>query len=210
MRVLLACEMSGRVRDAFRALGHDAWSCDILCSADSRHHIRADVLTQLGAGWDMMIAFPPCTHLCVSGAAWFEKKRRDGRQAAGIEFFTQMIEAPIERIAVENPVGIMSNLYRKPDQIIQPWWFGDAETKATCLWLKNLPPLVPTNEVEPDYARDKNGNHYRDAKGKRYSKTHFMAGRKDDWKRKMIRSLTYPGVANAMAQQWSHVLQESP
>ena len=203
MRILVACEFSGIVRDAFRDKGHDAWSCDLLCcERGPKHHILGDALTHLDDGWDMMLAFPPCTHLASSGAAHFAKKRKDGRQDAAKRFFMQMIDAPIESIAVENPVGIMSSEYRKPDQIIQPHHFGHAETKATCLWLKNLPLLTPTNEVEPDYMRRPNGEYYRDSKGKRYSRIHFMSGRKDDWRRKMDRSRTYPGIADAMAAQW--------
>ena len=185
MKVLVACEYSGKVREAFRKLGHDAWSCDLLPADDnSPYHIQDDVLKHLD-GWDMIIAHPPCTHLAVSGARHFAAKIADGRQQEGIDFFMAMVNAPCERIMVENPISIMSTKYRKPDQIIQPWQFGHGETKATCLWLKNLPPLVPTNIVE---------------------------GREQNiWRKKGVpkgmpvwkwRSQTYQGIANAMAEQW--------
>ena len=183
MRVLVACEYSGRVREAFRKLGHDAWSCDLLPADDnSPYHIQGDVLEILNDGWDLMIAHPPCTHLAVSGARYFAEKIADGRQQEGIDFFMAMINAPIPRIAVENPICIMSTKYRKPDQIIQPWQFGHGETKATCLWLKNLPKLTPTNIVDG-----------------RENKVWKMPPSKDRWK---LRSMTYQGVADAMAAQW--------
>ena len=143
MKVLVACEFSGIVRDAFKAKGHDAWSCDLLPTEIPGQHIQGDVLDILNDGWDLMIAHPPCTDLCSSGARWFAEKRKDGRQQESINFFMLLVIAPVEKIAVENPVGIMSTIYRKPDQIIQPWQFGHGETKATCLWLKNLPKLTP-------------------------------------------------------------------
>lgn len=174
--------MSGVVREAFRAKGHDAWSCDILPSEIPGNHIQGDVLPVLNQGWDMLIAFPPCTHLCVSGARWFAAKRRSGEQQSAIKFFNAIVNAPIARIAVENPVGIMSTQYRKPDQIIQPWQFGHGETKATCLWLKNLPPLKPTNVVTG-----------------RENRIHKMAPSAD---RSTERSRTYQGIADAMASQW--------
>lgn len=147
LRVLVACEYSGAVRDAFIDRGHDAVSCDLLPTDQPGPHIVGDVLPHLGDGWDMLIAFPPCTHLCVSGARHFAAKRADGRQAEGIAFFIALANAPIPRVAIENPVGIMSSLYRKPDQVIQPWQFGHGETKATCLWLRGLPLLTPTDIV---------------------------------------------------------------
>ena len=189
MRVLVACEFSGIVRDAFRARGHDAWSCDLLpCEADPQWHIQKDILRVLGnlgdpwhhAQWDLMIAFPPCTHLAVSGARWFKEKRAEQEQA--IAFFMALANAPIERIAIENPVGIMSTKYRKPDQIIQPWQFGHGETKATCLWLKNLPLLKPTNIVEG-----------------RHGRVHLEPPGPNRWRN---RSRTYQGIAAAMADQW--------
>jgi hypothetical protein len=183
MRVLVACESSGRVRQAFRALGHDAFSCDLLPADDgSPYHIQGDVLDILNDGWDLMIAHPPCDHLAVSGARWFPEKRADGRQRQGIDFFMRMVTAPILRIAIENPVGIMSTIYRTPDQIIQPWQFGHGETKATCLWLKNLPLLTPTNIVEG-----------------RENRIWRMPPSPDRWK---LRSATYAGIANGMAAQW--------
>ena len=181
MRVLVACEFSGIVRDAFRKRGHDAWSCDLLPSDNpSYRHIIGDVLMYIRYDWDMMIAFPPCTHLAVSGARWFKDKKKEQRGA--IEFFMALAEAKIPRIAIENPIGIMSTKYRKPDQIIQPWQFGHGETKATCLWLKNLPPLKPTNIVEG-----------------RTPRAHHEPPSPDRWKN---RSRTYQGIADAMADQW--------
>jgi hypothetical protein len=183
MRVLVACEFSGVVRDAFRRRGHDAWSCDLLpCDADPTYHFQYDVLKAFGCYWDLIIAHPPCDHLAVSGARWFKEKRADGRQQQGIDFFMQMIDAPAPMIAVENPIGIMSTVYRKPDQIIQPWQFGHGETKATCLWLKGLPKLQPTNIVEG-----------------REQRIHKLPPSKDRWK---LRSTTFRGIGEAMAQQW--------
>lgn len=182
MRVLVACEFSGVVRDAFQKRGHIAVSCDLLPSdRPMGWHHQGDVLNMLDQGWDLMIAHPPCTHLAVSGARWFKDKLTE--QAAAIDFFMKLAKAPIEKIAIENPVSIMSTKYRKPDQIIQPWQFGHGETKATCLWLKNLPKLVPTNIVEGREAR-----------------VHKLPPSADRWK---LRSITYQGIANAMAEQWS-------
>jgi hypothetical protein len=183
MKVLVACEYSGRVREAFRRLGHDAWSCDLLESEDgSPFHIQGDVLNVINSGWDLMVGHPPCTHLSVSGARHFEAKRADGRQQEAIAFFLTLARAPIPRIAIENPVCIMSSVWREPDQTIQPWQFGHGETKATCLWLKGLPPLLPTKLVSGRYAR-----------------VHLMPPGPDRWKE---RSRTYEGIASAMAQQW--------
>lgn len=182
MRVLVACEYSGRVRDAFLRLGHDAMSCDLLPTDVPGPHYQGDVLEILGDGWDLMVGHPPCDHLAVSGARWFKEKRADGRQQAAIGFFMELANAPIPRICLENPVSIMSTQYRKPDQIIQPWQFGHGETKATCLWLKNLPPLQPTNIVEGREAR-----------------VHRMPPGPDRWKE---RSRTFQGIADAMADQW--------
>lgn len=181
MRILIACEFSGLVREAFRAKGHDAWSCDLLPSEMPGNHIQGDVLKHL-YGWDMMIAFPPCTHLAVSGARWFKQKTADGRQQEGINFFMKLANADIPKIAIENPIGIMSTVWRKPDQIIQPWQFGHGETKATCLWLKNLPKLQPT-----DIVAGRNPRIHRMAPGSNRAKE---------------RSRTYPGIAAAMADQW--------
>ena len=181
MRILVACEYSGTVRDAFIHLGHDAMSCDLLPTDSQGPHYQGDVMSVLGEGWDLMIAHPPCTHLAVSGARHFAQKRKDGRQQAAIEFFMALANSGIPKIAIENPVCIMSSVWRKPDQIIQPWQFGHGETKATCLWLKGLPPLKPTNIV--------NG---------RADRIHKMAPSPDRWK---LRSITYRGIAAAMAAQ---------
>ena len=180
MKVLVACEYSGRVRDAFLALGHEALSCDLLPSDAPGPHYKGDVRDVLGAGWDLMIAHPPCTHLAVSGARWFKDKKIE--QAAALSFVRLLLAAPINRIALENPISVISSHIRKPDQIIQPWQFGHGETKATCLWLKGLPHLVPTNIVEG-----------------REAKVHRLPPSEDRWK---IRSTTYKGIAEAMANQW--------
>lgn len=191
MRVLVACEFSGVVRDAFARLGHDAWSCDLLPSDSLGQHIRGDVLLHLNNGWDLMIAHPPCTHLSSSGARWFAQKRADGRQKQAIDFFMALVNAPIPRIVVENPIGIMSTVYRKPDQIVQPWQFGHPESKATCLWLKGLPKLIPTNVLK------------KPASGRWSNQTQSGQNRlgpsQNRWK---LRSITYAGVAAAMAEQW--------
>jgi hypothetical protein len=181
MRILVACEYSGKVRAAFRKMGHDAWSCDLLPADDnSIFHVQGDVLNILYDGWDMMIAHPPYTHLAVSGARWFKDKIDE--QAEALKFVRTLLNAPIEQIALENPVSIISSKIRKPDQIIQPWMFGHGETKATCLWLKNLPKLIPTDIVD----------------GRR-GKVWRMPPSKDRWK---LRSETYQGIADAMAEQW--------
>ena len=192
MNVLIACEFSGIVRDAFRARGHNAWSCDLMPSEsrEGGYHLEGDVQWWLTPEkiaewqWDLMIAHPPCTHLAVSGARWFPAKRADGSQQRAIDFFMAMVNAPIARVAIENPICIMSRLYRKPDQIIQPWMFGHGETKATCLWLKNLPKLTPTNIVEGREAR-----------------VYKMPPSENRWKE---RSKTLSGIANAMADQWTN------
>lgn len=185
MKVLIACEFSAVVRDAFRAKGHDAWSCDLLpTEGDDRWHIQADISNCFDyEKWDLMIAFPPCTHLAVSGARWFKEKISDGRQQQAINFFMWLINVNVPRIAVENPIGIMSSTYRPADQIIQPWMFGHGETKATCLWLKNLPKLEPTDIVSGREAR-----------------IHKMAPSPN---RARERSRTYQGIADAMADQWT-------
>lgn len=196
MRVLVACEFSGIVRDAFRAKGHDAWSCDILpTEANPAWHYQCDVFEVLDMGWDLIIAHPPCTHLAVSGAAWFEQKRKDGRQQQGIDFFMKFTDLECPKVAIENPVGIMSTHYRKPDQIIQPYEYGDKREKKTCLWLKNLPKLIPTNIVEPEErVRYKSGN----SMPKWYAD---LWGLPKEMRAKE-RSKTFPGIANAMAEQW--------
>lgn len=183
MRVLVACEYSGRVREAFRASGHDAWSCDLLPAEDeSPNHFQGDVFDVIGGGWDMLIGHPPCTHLSVSGARHFAAKRADGRQQEAIEFFMRLASVKIPRVAIENPVCIMSRIWREPDQTIQPWMFGHGETKATCLWLKGLPPLIPTKIVSG-----------------REPRVHMMQPGPNRWKE---RSRTYEGIAAAMADQW--------
>lgn len=181
MRVLVACEFSGVVREAFRRKGHDAWSCDLLPAEDgSQFHIQGNCLDVLQDSWDLMIAHPPCTHLAVSGARWFKDKQKEQQEA--LDFVRLLLDAPIEKIALENPVSIISSKIRKPDQIIQPWQFGHGETKATCLWLKNLPPLKPTKIVDGRIAR-----------------VHNLPPSPDRWK---LRSITYQGIADAMAEQW--------
>ena len=191
MRVLVACESSGRVRDAFRAAGHDAVSCDVLPTEAPGPHIEGDVLPHLADGWDMIVAFPPCTHLAVSGARHFAAKRADGRQQEGIAFFLAIAAAPVAKLAIENPVGIMSSLYRKPDQVIQPWQFGHDASKTTCLWLRGLPHLVPTDVLTmPERGRWANQT----ASGQ-----NRLGPSPDRWKQ---RSATYPGIASAMAAQW--------
>mgnify|MGYP001590692928 FL=1 len=182
MKILIACEFSGAVRDAFLARGHNAWSCDILPTEKPGPHIKGDVLPVIYEGWDMMIAFPPSTHLCVSGARWFKNKERE--QAEALDFVRAIMTAPIQRIAIENPIGVISTKIRKPDQIIQPWQFGHGETKATCLWLKGLPPLKPTNVVSG-----------------RESRIHKMPPSANRGKE---RSRTYSGIAAAMAEQWGN------
>ena len=180
MRVLVACEYSGRVRDAFIARGHEALSCDLLPTDTPGPHHQGPVEDVLNDGWDVLIAHPPCTHLAVSGARWFHKKQKE--QAEALDFVRLLLNAPIPKIALENPISVISSKIRKPDQIIQPWMFGHGETKATCLWLKNLKPLVPTKIVEG-----------------REAKVHRMPPGANRWK---LRSLTYQGIADAMALQW--------
>lgn len=184
MRILVACEESQRVTDAFRRKGHEAYSCDIIPTSGEHPewHIQVDVQELLKLKWDMIVAFPPCTHLCSSGARWFVQKRKNGMQQKAIEFFLAFTKVDCLRVAIENPVGVMSNYYRKPDQIIQPWQFGHGETKATCLWLRGLPLLVPTKIVKGREAR-----------------IHHMAPGPD---RAKNRSKTYLGIAKAMAEQW--------
>lgn len=185
MRILVACEESQAVTIELRKLGHEAYSCDIQeCSGGHPEwHLQQDVIPLLSEKWDMIIAFPPCTDLAVSGARWFPQKQADGRQQRSIEFFMQFVNADCPKIAIENPIGIMSSEYRKPDQIIQPWMFGHGETKATCLWLKGLPPLTPTNIVEG-----------------REQRVWRMPPGPD---RAKMRARTYSGIARAMAEQWA-------
>ncbi len=185
-RVLVACEFSGVVRDAFRAEGHDAWSCDLLPSeGNNKYHFQQDIVSVLNSrDFDLMIAHPPCTHLAVSGARWFKDKVVE--QAEALDFVRLLLDAPIEHIALENPISIISSHIRKPDQIVQPWMFGHGEVKATCLWLKNLPLLQPTDIVEG-----------------RSPRVHYASPGPDRWKE---RSRSLPGIARAMAEQWGAVL----
>lgn len=218
MRILVACEESQEVCKAFRAKGHEAFSCDIIdpSGGHPEWHIKGDVLPLLNGNctfrtldththtqrgqWDMIIAFPPCTHLAVSGARWFPQKQKDLRQQKAVAFFMHFVLAHCDRIAVENPVGIMSSVYQKPSQIIQPCDFGDRVRKTTCLWLKGLRPLLATEVVEPEILH---------SKGKSFSGPAYQAkdenGKKYSWSDPMtakLRSKTYPGIAKAMADQW--------
>jgi hypothetical protein len=193
MRVLVACEYSGRVREAFRKLGHDAWSCDLLPADDgSPYHYQGDMFDIIDQGWDLMIAHPPCTYLASSGLHW--NKRRPERAALteeALEFIQRILDAPIEKIALENPIGCISSRIRKPNQIIQPWWFGEDASKSTCLWLKNLPPLEKTNPlIKKRYANQT-------ASGQ-----NNLPPSADRWK---IRSTTYQGIADAFASQWGNL-----
>lgn len=182
MKILVACEFSGIVRDALLSRGHNAWSCDFEATESDGPHIQMDVLKIMKEpDWDLLIAFPPCTHLAASGARWWKDKLPQQRKA--LRFIQMLMNAPIEKIAIENPVGKISTAIRKPDQIIQPWQFGHGETKATCLWLKNLPKLEPTKIV----------------KGRK-SRVHRLSPSKNRWKE---RSRTLPGIASAMAKQWT-------
>jgi len=183
MKVLVACEFSGTVRDAFIKKGHDAISCDLLQTEQPGPHYQGNVFDIINDGFDLMVAHPPCTHLAVSGARHFKEKIADGRQQSALEFVRALMTAKIERICIENPVSIISSRLRKPDQVLQPWMFGHGETKATCLWLKNLPLLKPTNIVEGREAR-----------------IHQLPPSPDRWK---LRSKTYDGIGKAMADQWS-------
>jgi hypothetical protein len=187
MRVLIACEFSGTVRDAFAACGHDAWSCDLLPTERPGKHFRGDISGFLDEGWDLMIAHPPCTYLASSGARWWPGRERE--QAEALNFVRLLLDAPIPKIALENPIGCISTHIRRPDQIIQPWQFGHGEVKATCLWLKDLPPLVPTSIVPGRMAR-----------------VHRASPGPDRWKE---RSRTLPGIAQAMAEQWGCVQNAS-
>jgi site-specific DNA-cytosine methylase len=220
MKILIACEESQAVCKEFRKLGLEAYSCDILdCSGGHPEwHIKKDVIEVINEGqYDVMIAFPPCTHLTVSGAMHFEQKRKDGRQQQGIDFFMAMINAPIKHIAVENPIGIMSKTYRKPDQIIQPYFFGDSYQKTTCLWLKNLPKLYHNNAInlfDDNITHVEKNNEYKTwidkktGKQKRQQMWYYEALLKAKTKeeRSTIRSKTFLGIAKAMASQWGDYL----
>jgi len=180
MRVLIACEFSGIVREAFKAKGHDTWSCDLLPTEIPGNHYQDDIANILDRSWDLLIAHPPCTHLAVSGARWFKDKVKE--QGEALLFVKWLMYSPVDKICIENPISIISSRIRKPDQIIQPWMFGHGETKSTCLWLKGLPKLEPTNIVDG-----------------REAKVHKMPPGPDRWKN---RSRTYHGIAEAMADQW--------
>lgn len=195
MKVLIGCEFSGRVRDAFAKRGHDAWSCDLEPSEAQGNHIQGDILKHLDAGWDLAIMHPPCTHLAVSGARWWPAKVADGRRQEGIDFFLALVNCGIPKIAVENPVGLMSSKYRKPDQIIQPWQFGDEAQKSTCLWLKNLPLLQPTKVVGT-------GEIVTFKSGVRQPKWYFDTLKLSPIERTKARNRTFQGIADAMAEQW--------
>lgn len=192
MKILVACEESQVVTSAFRSRGHYAYSCDILdfSGGHPEWHIKGDVTPLLTQGWDMILAFPPCTHLAVSGAKWFEQKRNDGRQQKGIDFFMLFTALLCSKVCIENPIGIMSSIYRKPDQIIHPWMFGHLEEKSTCLWLQGLPKLIETNNVRQEMLL---------LPRKERDKCHYLG---PSVMRSKLRSRTYLGVAQAMADQW--------
>lgn len=200
MKVLVACEESQAVTKEFRSLGHEAYSCDIEpCSGGHPEwHLQQDVLPLLEQEWDMVIAFPPCTHLAVSGAHLFAKKKADGRQQQGIDFFMHFANCKCPRVAIENPVGIMSSVWRKPDQIIQPWQFGHDASKKTCLWLKGLPKLIPTDVI----IKDIYSNQTKDGQNKVLHNGKWI-GFNNPLTPK-LRSKTYEGIAKAMAAQWSN------
>lgn len=233
MKVLVACEESQEVCKAFRALGHEAWSCDIQDCSGGRPewHIKGDVLPVLRpwelpnecfwtmngiphhvGTWDLIVAFPPCTDLAVSGARWFAEKQADGRQQRSIEFFMQFVNADCPQIAIENPIGIMSRIYRKPDQIIQPWQFGHPYTKTTCLWLKGLPRLVPTNVLQKPASGWENQHITKDGRYGGFGGDWCKAGGKwlryGDPRVAKERSKTFPGIARAMAEQWGGRIEE--
>lgn len=200
MRVLVACEYSGRVREAFRKLGHDAWSCDLLPSDDnSPYHIQGDVLDILNDGWDLMVAHPPCTYLTNAGVTWLHKQPERWEQMRdGAEFFKTLLNAPIPLIAVENPIMhkyAVEIIGRRQDQVLQPYMFGHMERKATCLWLKGLPKLIPTNDVKAEMLKlPKNVQ----------QRLHYLPPSPDRWK---LRSMTFQGIADAMADQWNNVIK---
>ena len=198
-RVLIACEESQTVLTAFLAQGHDVYSCDVLDTSGPypELHIKADVLTILNDGWDLMIAHPPCTHLAVSGARWFKDKKEEQQEA--LDFVRKLLDAPVPHIALENPVSVISSMIRKPDQIVQPWMFGDPFTKTTCLWLKDLPLLQPTKIVDKGERTI--------TKGGKSLPTWYNLPPSED--RAKIRSKTFPGFAQAMAAQWGALLHDS-
>lgn len=194
MRVLVACEFSGVVRRAFRMRGHDAWSCDLLPADDgSPYHLQGDVTAYLSDGWDVMVGHPPCTRLANSGVAWLHKRDLWAELDEATAFFRALLDAPIERIAIENPIPhkyALERIGRKYDQIVQPWMFGHPESKATCLWLKNLPPLQETNNVREEMLK---------LPARERQRLHYLPPSPERWK---LRSTTYAGIADAMAEQW--------
>ena len=206
MRVLIGCEFSGIVREAFKAKGHDAWSCDLLPTEIPGQHIQGDVLEILNDGWDLMVAHPPCTYLSNAGIRWFNEKKygeearkRKKKRIEAFKFVMRLANAPIPHLAIENPVGWLNSHWRKPDQIIHPYYFGDPDSKRTCLWLKNLPLLQPTKIVKPKiYAYFKRGK----KKGKPIYGTQYLQLAPDRWKN---RSRTYRGIAEAIADQWGNL-----
>jgi hypothetical protein len=201
MKILITCEESQTVCKAFRKLGFEAYSNDLVdCSGDCpEFHLKMDSFDAINSQkWDCLIAHPPCTHLAVSGARHFEQKRKDGRQQEAIKFFMDIAKSNIEFIAIENPICIMSKVWRKPDQIIQPYFFGDAERKTTCLWLKNLPKLKPTNMVEPNLITTPSGD--------KLSKWHYDSYKLKNEDKSKMRSKTFEGMADAMALQWSNFM----
>ena len=197
MRVLIGCEYSGVVRDAFIARGHDAMSCDLLPTDAPGPHYQGDIFDVINDGWDLAVFHPPCTDLAVSGARHFAAKIADGRQQAALDFVQRLLDAPIPQIALENPISVISSKIRKPDQIIQPWQFGHPETKATCLWLKGLPLLVETANVY---------DHMMTLTPQERNRVHRMPPGPDRWK---LRSTTFTGIARAMAEQWSPLATEA-
>jgi len=213
MRALIACEESQAVTIELRKLGVEAFSCDIQpCSGGHPEwHYQQDVFEVIDLGWDLMIAFPPCTHLAVSGAAWFDQKRKDGRQQEGIDFFMRFTQTKIKHWAIENPVGIMSKIYRKPDQVIQPYYFGDEYSKKTCLWLNNLPLLYHNQSVnlfDDNITHVGKGDMITFNGGCKMPKWYADAWRLSKEERSKARSKTFPGIAKAMAVQWTEHLQQ--
>ena len=197
MKILVACEESQIVTAAFRNKGHEAYSCDIIETSGEHKewHLKQDVIPLLSESWDMIIAFPPCTHLAASGARWFKQKQADGRQQQGIDFFMAIANADCDKIVIENPVGIMSTKFRKPNQIVHPYMFGDAVKKQTCLWLKGVPKLEPTDIVDV-------GANKVFSSGKQMSEWYYKTSCLPHKERAKARSKTFPGIANAMAEQW--------
>lgn len=215
IRILIACEESDEVRSRFENLGFDAWSCDLQPNRNpNAQHIQGDIFNVLNQNWDAMIAFPPCTHLAVSGAKHFEQKRKDGRQQSGIDFFMKIVNAPIYYKAIENPIGIMSKIYKPPTQIIQPYYFGDEAQKTTCLWLENLPPLYHNdrpNLFDNNITHCGKGEFFEfiSKKGERKRQPlWYVKAKTNDGQTSKKRSKTFPGIAEAMANQWGKFLIE--